>query len=106
LSTKKHPNPIIQKLIDRARECGTSDPIIETLVQDWERETPEAIERVVRENMGLAPEGSKPSPMADFIREALNPPAPPAPANESVEDHVRREMKLQRIKPDSESGKS
>jgi hypothetical protein len=80
LSTKKHPNPIIQKLIDRARECGTSDPIIETLVQDWERETPEAIERVVRENMGLAPEGSKPSksPLDEFIRETLNPPGPPA----------------------------
>jgi len=99
LSTKKHPNPIIQTLIDRAHVCETSEVVIETLLRDWEREVPSATERVVRENMGLAPRDSEPSksPLDEFIREALNPPAPPAPANESVEDRVRREMKIPRV---------
>jgi len=80
---KRHPNPLIEELIQQARNNGSSERIIDLMLPYWERNTP-SLEDQVRSRFLTPTEG------------------PPPLESSDAETRVRHRMGLPRLQGDNE----
>jgi len=77
-------NPLVNKLVDRAKSLGTPRRVLDLMIPYWEKNTP-TLEEHIRDRM-LSPPPDGPPPL-EFG---------------TLEDHMRHRMRLPRLEGDKE----